>query len=51
MPEEQERLINVDNFEDGQYGEDDSMYTDEDNAFIEATILRAMNNNEVDDET
>ena len=23
MPEEQEKLINVDNFEDGQYGEDD----------------------------
>jgi len=43
MPEEQERLINVDNFEDGQYGEDDSMYTDEDNAFLDETIRRAMN--------
>ena len=37
----QQKLINVDNFEDGQYGEDDSMYTDEDNAYIEAAIDRA----------
>ena len=41
MSKEQERLINVDNFEDGQYEADDSMYTDEDNAYIEAAIDRA----------
>ena len=41
MSEEQKKLINVDNFEDGQYEADDSMYTDEDNAYIEAAIDRA----------
>ena len=46
MPEEQEKLINVDNFEDGQYGEDDSMYTDEDNAFLEASMEAAMKRKE-----
>lgn len=53
MSEEQEKLINVDNFEDGQYGEDDSMYTDEDNAFLEATMEAAMKRKkkDVDDET
>lgn len=51
---EDKRLINLDNFEDGQYGEDDSMYTDEDNAFLEEAMLKAMNGEympEDDDET
>ncbi|MBP7507659.1 MAG: hypothetical protein KA807_07560 [Prolixibacteraceae bacterium] len=39
---EDERLINLDNFEDGQYDEDDSMYTDEDNAFLEELVTQAM---------
>lgn len=42
MSEEQEDLINLDNFEDGQYDTDDSMYTDADNAFLDAAIERAM---------
>jgi len=34
--------INIDNFEDGQYDADDSMYTDEDNAFLEEVMVKAM---------
>jgi hypothetical protein len=41
-----ERLINIDNFEDGQYDADDSMYTDEDNAFLEEAINKAMYSDE-----
>jgi len=37
-----EKLINIENFEDGQYEADDSMYTDEDNAFLEEGMKRAM---------
>ena len=39
---EDKRLINLDNFEDGQYDTDDSMYTDEDNAFLEKVAIQAM---------
>ena len=51
---EDKRLINLDNFEDGQYGEDDNMYTDEDNAFLEELVTQAMKKKrrpEDDDET
>ena len=43
-----ERLINIDNFEDGQYDADDSMYTDEDNAFLEEAMKKAMHSEEDD---
>ncbi|MCF8362381.1 MAG: hypothetical protein K9G70_07130 [Prolixibacteraceae bacterium] len=40
--------INIDNFEDGQYEADDSMYTDEDNAFLEEQMKKAMYSEEDD---
>lgn len=42
MKEEENEGINIDNFEDGQYDMDDSMYSDEDNEFLEARLKKAM---------
>lgn len=43
-----EKLINTENFEDGQYEVDDSMYTDEDNALLEEGMKRAMEEGDED---
>jgi hypothetical protein len=43
--------INIDNFEDGQYDADDSMYTDEDNALLEEAMKKAMHSKKDEDET
>ena len=43
--------INIDNFEDGLYDADDSMYTDEDNALLEDAMEKAMNSKKDEYET
>lgn len=45
-----EIIITLDNFEDGQYDEDNSIYSVDDNAFIEELITCAMNHKRKDEE-